>query len=83
MSGTRIGSRSKWRQVNGPQICWHLDHDKRRHLFDLAMAICEAGNNLEAILYNLGSRDEEELDEELNTDWVTELGTVARACGPS
>ena len=37
----------------------------------------------EAILYNLGSRDEEESDEELNTDWVAELGTVARACRPS
>ena len=37
-----------------PQICQHLDHDERRRLFDLTTAIREAGNDLEAIIYNLG-----------------------------
>ena len=33
-----------------PQICQHLDHDERRRLFNLATAICKAGNDLEAII---------------------------------
>ena len=68
---------------HGPQICRHLDRDERRRLFDLATAIREAGNNLEEIFYNPASRDEDGLDEELNVDWVAELGTIAKACGPS
>ena len=67
----------------GPQICRHLNRNERRRLFDLVTAIREAGNDLEAILYNPANRDEDGLDEELNTNWVAELGTVAKPCGPS
>jgi len=36
----------------GPQICQHLDRDKKRQLFDLATAIHKAGGDLESIIYN-------------------------------
>lgn len=71
----------------GPHICRHLDRDERRRLFDLATAIHEAGDDLEAILYNSaggqGDGGDEEPDEEQNMNWVAELNTVATVCGPS
>ena len=70
----------------GPHICRHLDRDERRCLFDLATAIHEAGDDLESILYSSGSGqgdEDNELDGALNTDWITELDTVATVCGPS
>jgi len=71
----------------GPQICRHLDRDEKRRLFDLATAIHEAGGDLESIIYNTtgGQWDDDgdPLDGELNEDWIAELDTVARVCGPS
>ena len=69
----------------GPQICQHLDRDEKRRLFDLATAIHEAGGDLESIIYSsMGNEcDSDELEDELNEDWVAELNTVGRACGPS
>ena len=71
----------------GPQICRHLDRDERRRLFDLATAIHEAGGDLESIIYGSvggqGGDDGEELDDELNVDWISELDTVGMACSPS
>ena len=70
----------------GPQICRYLDRDKRRQLFDLCTAIHEAGGNLESIIYNTlgeGCDDDEVLDDEFNENWVAELDTVGRVCGPS
>ena len=68
-----------------PQICRHLDREEKGRFFDLAIAICEAGGNLESILYGSAGDDEdgeEGLDGDLNADWIAELGTVATACGP-
>ena len=67
----------------GPQICCHLNRDERRRLFDLATAIREAGNDLGSIVYNLAGGDNRDLDEELSTDWVSELDTATRVCRPS
>ena len=70
----------------GPQICRHLDRDERRQLFDLCTAIHEAGGNLETIIYNTlgdGHEDGGALDDEFNENWVAELDTVSRVCGPS
>jgi len=71
----------------GPQICRYLDHDEKRHLFNLATAIHEAGDDLESIIYNSlgnqGDNDGKEPDDEPNADWIAELDTVSTACGPS
>ena len=67
----------------GPQICHHLDHNERRRLFDLAMAIHEAGNDLGSIIYNSIGGDCGDFDEEVCADWVEELDTTTRVCGPS
>ena len=67
----------------GPQICHHLDCDERRRLFDLATAICEAGNNLGSFVYNSAGGNDGDLDEELTADWVSELDTATRVCRPS
>jgi hypothetical protein len=71
----------------GPQICRYLDRDERRRLFDLATTIREAGEDLESIIYGItgNQRDEDgdTLDGEPNEDWITELDTVGRVCGPS
>ena len=68
----------------GPHICRHLDRDEKGRLFDLATAIHEAGGDLESILYGPAvDGDDEELDDELNIGWITELDTVTTAYGPS
>ena len=71
----------------GPQICQHLDRDEKRRLFDLATAIHEAGGDLESIIYNAPSdvQDDgsDDLDGELNEDWIAELDTASRVCGSS
>lgn len=66
----------------GPQICSYLDREEKSRLFDLATAICEAGGDLGTLLYG-SEGDHDEPDDELNTDWIAELETVATACGPS
>ena len=69
-----------------PQICRYLDRDEKRQLFDLYTAICEAGGDLESIIYsNAGheSDTDEPPDDQFNKDWVAELDTVGRASGPS
>ena len=69
----------------GPQICQHLDRDEKRRLFDLTTAICEAGGDLESIIYNFPTNEWDDgcdlLDGELNEDWISELDTVGRVCG--
>ncbi|KAF9780072.1 hypothetical protein BJ322DRAFT_1141618 [Thelephora terrestris] len=71
----------------GPQICQYLDREEKGRLFDLATAICDAGGDLESILYgSAGNQADDgnvELDDELNVGWIEELETVATACGPS
>ena len=70
----------------GPHICRHLDRDEKRQLFDLYTAIREAGGDLESIIYkDTGNESDtdETLDDELNEDWIAELDTVGRVCGPS
>lgn len=71
----------------GPQICRYLDRDERRRLFDLATAVHEAGGDLESIIYsttdNWCDDRSDTLDGELNEDWIAELDTVSRVCGPS
>ena len=50
------------------------------------MAICEAGGDLESIIYkNTGNKSnaDETPDDEFDEDWITELDTVGSACGPS
>ena len=69
-----------------PQICRNLNCNEKRCLFNLATAICEAGDDrLDSICYGSGSnQDNEEAEEkEPNKDWVRELDTVATACEPS
>lgn len=69
-----------------PQICRHLDRSEKGRLFDLYTAICEAGGDLESIIYsNTGDEYDtsETPDDEFNEDWVAELDTVGRVCGPS
>ena len=67
----------------GPQICCHLNRDERRHLFDLATAIHEARNDLGSIIYNSTGGDCGDFDEEVCANWVEELDTATRVCGPS
>ena len=69
-----------------PQICRHLDRDKKRQLFNLCTAIREAGGDLESIIYkNAGNESDtnETPDDEFDEDWVAELDTVGSVCGPS
>jgi len=71
----------------GPQICQYLDRDEKRRLFDLTTAIHEAGGDLESIIYgttgNQQDGDGDALDDQPNEDWIAELDTVNKACGPS
>lgn len=71
----------------GPHICQYLDRDEKRRLFDLGTAIHEAGGGLESLIYETLATalddDGAGLDGDPNEDWVTELETVGRICGPS
>lgn len=71
----------------GPHICSYLDRDEKMRLFDLATSICEAGGDLGSILYGPagddGEGNDDELDIELNADWIAGLETVSTLCGPS
>jgi len=69
----------------GPQICQYLDRDEKRQLFDLTTAIHEAGGDLESIIYSSMGNDcvGDIVEDEPNEDWIAELDTVSRVCGPS